>query len=157
MGSSFGWRTPFLVLAVLSMLFVLASAIWLDPSPRWLILRGRQSEVRAAWDTLGVGHTEREKAEREMQPSAGDMNTTSMLSSSTREETSPPMRTSSTNGQRSVLDIFAKDVRSRTGLAIFLLAMQQLSGIDGVLYVSNFRSTEPSTLDQVCNDKTDDF
>ena len=39
-----------------------------------------------------------------------------------------------------LLDIFSKDVRGRTALAVFLMGMQQMSGIDGVLYVclSNF-------------------
>lgn len=35
-----------------------------------------------------------------------------------------------------LFDIFSKDVRTRTALAVFLMGMQQLSGIDGVLYVS---------------------
>lgn len=34
-----------------------------------------------------------------------------------------------------VLDIFSKDVRGRTALGVFLMGMQQLSGIDGVPYV----------------------
>ncbi|GLI72279.1 hypothetical protein PoHVEF18_000449 [Penicillium ochrochloron] len=33
-----------------------------------------------------------------------------------------------------ILDIFSKDVRGRTALGVFLMGMQQLSGIDGVLY-----------------------
>jgi hypothetical protein len=37
-----------------------------------------------------------------------------------------------------LLDIFSEDVRARTALAVFLMAMQQLSGIDGVLYVSDY-------------------
>jgi hypothetical protein len=32
--------------------------------------------------------------------------------------------------------LFSKDVRGRTALAVFMMGMQQLSGIDGVLYVS---------------------
>lgn len=34
-----------------------------------------------------------------------------------------------------LFDIFSKDVRSRTALVVFMMGMQQLSGIDGVLYV----------------------
>lgn len=35
-----------------------------------------------------------------------------------------------------VADLFAPDSRARLFLAVFLMGMQQLSGIDGVLYVS---------------------
>jgi hypothetical protein len=42
-----------------------------------------------------------------------------------------------------LLDIFSKDVRARTALAVFLMAMQQLSGIDGVLYVSDDALLQP--------------
>ncbi len=48
----------------------------------------------------------------------------------------------------SFLDVFKSDVRTRTGLAIFLMGMQQLSGIDGVLYVyltSNLSLTQKLT------------
>lgn len=34
-----------------------------------------------------------------------------------------------------MLDVFAPDARPRFLLAVFLMGMQQLSGIDGVLYV----------------------
>jgi DNA-directed RNA polymerase III subunit RPC2 len=37
-----------------------------------------------------------------------------------------------------LFDIFSEDVRTRTALAVFLMTMQQLSGIDGVLYVSDY-------------------
>jgi hypothetical protein len=38
--------------------------------------------------------------------------------------------------KHSFFDVFSADVRARTGLAAFMMAMQQLNGIDGVLYVS---------------------
>ncbi|KAF5866135.1 hypothetical protein ETB97_000669 [Aspergillus alliaceus] len=54
----------------------------------------------------------------------------------------PPNVGQSTSSSRSqdksvkdkLFDIFSKDVRTRTALAAFLMGMQQLSGIDGVLY-----------------------
>ncbi|MCJ1292904.1 hypothetical protein MMC34_004457 [Xylographa carneopallida] len=36
----------------------------------------------------------------------------------------------------SFLDVFSKDVRKQTALAAFMMAMQQLSSINGILYVS---------------------
>jgi hypothetical protein len=35
-----------------------------------------------------------------------------------------------------MLDVFSADTRPRLFFAVFLMGMQQLSGIDGVLYVS---------------------
>lgn len=128
--SSLSWRAPFLILACLSMAFSAASLLWLVPSPRWLILRGRQSEAAAAWDVLGVGHAEREKAEIQ----SGAEANMSQDHSTTAAVDSP-----ATNS--GFLDVFSRDVRMRTGLAVFMMGMQQLSGIDGVLYVSFVRLT----------------
>lgn len=123
--SSLSWRAPFIVLACLSTAFSVSSFLWLVPSPRWLILRGRQSEAAEAWDVLGVGHAEREKAEIES-GAEGHGITVSADGPATKS---------------GFLDVFSRDVRTRTGLAVFMMGMQQLSGIDGVLYVSSPRST----------------
>ena len=102
------------------MVYAVGSILWLVPSPRWLTLRGRQSEASAAWDVLGVGHAEREKAEEIEQAAIF-----------------AEARNPSPTEKHSFLDVFARDVWSRTLMAIFLLGMQQLCGIDGVLYVSH--------------------
>lgn len=117
--SSLSWRTPFILLASLSMILSTASVFFLPPSPRWLTQRGRQAEAEEAWDKLCVGRAEREKAELESDFPE--------LSASTERP-----RQSIT---QKLLDIFSKDVRARTVLVVFMMAMQQLSGIDGVLYV----------------------
>ncbi|KAF7171928.1 hypothetical protein CNMCM6106_006256 [Aspergillus hiratsukae] len=59
--SSFSWRTPYLILACLSVLFSAVSFLFLVPSPRWLTLHGRHEEAARTWDLLGVGQAEREK------------------------------------------------------------------------------------------------
>ncbi len=111
----------------------MGSLVWLVPSPRWLILRGRQVEASAAWDVLGVASADREKMEVELQAAVAPHTATSA---------SAPQPTDTSTASRIVpaakqgfLDMFAPDVRSRTSLAVFLLGMQQLSRIDGVLYV----------------------
>jgi DNA-directed RNA polymerase III subunit RPC2 len=55
------WRTPFLILACLSVLYSAAALTWLVPSPRWLTIHGRRDDANAIWDLLGVSHAEREK------------------------------------------------------------------------------------------------
>ena len=131
--SSLSWRTPFIILTSCSIIFVLASMVWLVPSPRWLILRGRHSEVSAAWDVLGVGHADREKAEDEIQATVVRVQS---LTKSSLQPNASPTRTQGTATKYSFFDVLARDVRLRTGLAVFLSGMLQLSGIDGVLYVS---------------------
>lgn len=138
MNSSLAWRTPFILLACLSIAFAVSSILWLVPSPRWLTLRGRQSEASAAWDLLGVGHAEREKAEEiELAASTSEAhNLVDSTDSSHRQGAASHVRNAASKDKHSFFDVFAQDVRSRTALAVFLLGMQQLSGIDGVLYVS---------------------
>ena len=140
MQSSLAWRTPFIMLAGFSIVFVIASNLWLVPSPRWLILRGRHAEASAAWDVLGVGHTEREKAEIEIQATAIGLDSSGDSAGSSGRQDAPSTRTPDLTTKHSFLDVFARDVRMRTGLAVFLLGMQQLSGIDGVLYVGMFKT-----------------
>lgn len=112
--SSFSWRTPFILLASLAMMLSAASLFLLPPSPRWLAMKGRHAEANAAWDKLGVDYSEHENID--LQEIQGDA-----LSKQGKME--------------KMLDIFSKDVRCRTILAVFMMAAQQLSGIDGVLYV----------------------
>jgi DNA-directed RNA polymerase III subunit RPC2 len=114
--------------------------MWLVPSPRWLAIHGRKVEADAAWDLLGVSHAEREKSEIEQDRRSVVQGPVSQVIAVTNVPSMDTSVTAPQAGDRSVkhklFDIFSKDVRARTGLAVFLMAMQQLSGIDGVLYVS---------------------
>lgn len=138
--SSMSWRTPFLILACLSVAFSVVALTWLVPSPRWLTIHGRKAEANAVWDLLGVSHAEREKSEIEQDrgsiiqgPVSQEVAVTNVPSIDT---TVTAVQEGSRSMKHKLFDIFSKDVRSRTALAVFLMAMQQLSGIDGVLYVS---------------------
>ncbi len=143
--SSLSWRLPFTILASLSVIFSVSAFLWLIPSPRWLSIRGRRAEASAAWDKLGIGHAEREKAQVEQSTELRG------TSGSTEAINQPDIAAAASSEDRpikdSFLDVFKRDVRTRTGLAIFLMGMQQLSGIDGVLYVyltPSFSSTQSS-------------
>jgi MFS family permease len=120
--SSLSWRTPFILLSSLSMILCTTSFFFLPESPRWLTLHGRHKEAAETWDKLEVSRAEREKAE---------------LQSETIEVV-VPVATVKEKTVHKLLDIFSEDVRTRTALAVFLMGMQQLSGIDGVLYVSGY-------------------
>ncbi|KUL88895.1 hypothetical protein ZTR_03518 [Talaromyces verruculosus] len=128
-GSSLSWRLPFAILSVLAFSFSLAS-LWLTPSPRWLTLHGRTVEAAAAWDILGVSHAEREKIEivehiREITES-GETNAS--------RAATPQDTLQGAKKRNNFWELFRHDVRDRTFLAVFMMGMQQLSGIDGVLY-----------------------
>ncbi|KAL3428686.1 general substrate transporter [Aspergillus tetrazonus] len=136
--SSMSWRTPFLILACLSLLFSAAAFVWLVPSPRWLTIHGRREEANVVWDLLGVSHAEREKSEIEQDRGSVIQGPVSqevaVTNASSMDLTMATPQVGDKPIKHKLFDIFSKDVRSRTALAVFLMAMQQLSGIDGVLY-----------------------
>jgi hypothetical protein len=74
--------------------------------------RGLHKEALALWEGLGVNAAEREKLEE-------------------KSNVELPERV----GMKDILAIFGKDAWRQTAIGVFLMGMQQLSGIDGVLYV----------------------
>jgi hypothetical protein len=111
--SSASWRIPFALQALLAFLFTLSTLLFLVESPRWLAACGRHGEAMKIWEELGIDAAEREKIEER---EAGEL-----------------------PEQVKVADLFAvfgKENWRRTALGVFLMGMQQASGIDGVLYVS---------------------
>ncbi|KAK6085732.1 MFS sugar transporter (H(+)-myo-inositol Co-transporter) [Seiridium cupressi] len=139
---SFSWRLPFLLLAVYAVLFSAIVFIWLPDSPRWLTLRGRSDETEQAWEKLDVQTADREK----ILELAGD-DTEAVIDRNTALEANSPESTIMTDRKSNpkkqtkpqvypLLAVFSPDARPRFFLAVFLMGMQQLSGIDGVLYYS---------------------
>lgn len=135
--SSLSWRLPFVVLASLAMILCGLSLFLLPESPQWLGLHGKYSLAEEMWDKLGVTAEEREKVEVNVQIS--------------ELESEPRGNGRKGNTIQKLLDVFSKDVWGRTVLAVFLMGMQQMSGIDGVLYVSSSNlsssiTTNPAAL-----------
>lgn len=139
--SSLSWRTPFIVLSFLSVLFSLASALCLVQSPRWLILRGQQAEAAAAWDMLQVDGASRENQETKDREKIATYEAHDAMKFTDVTDSKKAILPDN-NGLKNrknvsgVFDAFSADVRARTFLAIFIMSMQQLSGIDDMLYVS---------------------
>jgi sugar porter (SP) family MFS transporter len=136
MNSSFSWRLPFLLLAAYAFVFTAIAFVWLPPSPRWLTLRGRTDEAAQAWEKLDVPAADREKILGQVEDLVVENPDTDGMGSSTlamghRKGTH---RNVPKSKKEQLLDVFSPDARPRLFLAVFLMGMQQLSGIDGVLY-----------------------
>ena len=108
--SSIAWRLPFILMTFASTMLA-AGCVYLPISPRWLMFRNRRDEALRACERLDLSRVEIEK---DILRPGGQVSTTT----------------------KGVLQIFHKPYRMRTVLALFILGMVQLSGIDGVLYVS---------------------
>ncbi|GAA83219.1 MFS sugar transporter [Aspergillus luchuensis IFO 4308] len=149
MPSSMAWRTPFTVLACISIVFSLAAFLWLIDSPRWLTLHNRVDDATRAWEYLQVSQADREELleeEEEVDVREEALThplapTESVLAPNTLDQVvsrHSRVSTRRTKGkgmeEASLFDAFKPDVRSRTLLGLFLMGMQQMAGIDGVLY-----------------------
>lgn len=133
-GSSLSWRLPFILLAGYSLVYSMAVLIWLPPSPRWLTLHGKTKEAEDTWERLGVPAADREKILEQydatvVEPAIPDARGDNSAAHSTPVTVATPK---SKKGE--LLDVFSSESRPRLFLAVFLMGMQQLSGIDGVLY-----------------------
>ncbi|KAF1982438.1 general substrate transporter [Aulographum hederae CBS 113979] len=131
LSSSASWRLPFALQAVLALSFAISCLLLLPESPRWLVLKGKRlggEEVTRVWEGLGVSGVEREKAVEEgvVEVAAGAGVEGSVAGSTAGSKIK--------GKQNEIFKIFGKKVWKRTLLGVFLMSMQQLSGIDGVLY-----------------------
>ncbi|KAI1328204.1 putative MFS sugar transporter [Xylariaceae sp. FL0255] len=108
--SDWAWRIPFVVQCFISI--ALTVSCWAFPdSPRWLQMQGQTQKAREAVQILQLDMVE---AERDI------LNTTPQIDSLS------PWQGFSL--------LFRRTYRTRTMLALFILGMVQLSGIDAVIY-----------------------
>ncbi|THX96328.1 general substrate transporter [Aureobasidium pullulans] len=128
--TSFSWRFPFSLQSFLAFTYAVLSFIFLPESPRWLKTKGRMDDSHDAWEKLGIADAEREKDDQQKQSSILQVQEPESLALT-------PIRSRQSihdTNKTSWLAVFGKDTRKRTLLGCFLMGMQQLSGIDGVLY-----------------------
>lgn len=139
--SSLSWRLPLAIQSFIGFLFA-GACVFLPQSPRWLTLCGRHDESRLLWVRLGVS-LDGEGAE--VNDEVNSDHRKDPESKLDRPPSVPPVvveqppeltqfEDSTTLLSHSIIRAFRKDVRSRTALAIYYLGMQQLCGIDSVLY-----------------------
>ncbi|KAL8851377.1 MAG: hypothetical protein Q9221_003744 [Calogaya cf. arnoldii] len=139
--SSLSWRLPLAIQSLLAFLFA-AVCVFLPQSPRWLTLCGRHDESRLLWVRLGVGlddegaevsdefisdQREDSESKKDDQPSVPPALVLQTSDNAQFEDSISVL-------SRSIIRAFRKDVRSRTALAVYYLGMQQVCGIDSILY-----------------------
>ncbi|KAF4119680.1 Sugar (and other) transporter [Geosmithia morbida] len=120
--SSASWRIPLAMASGLA--FSLGALVLIvPPSPRWLLAKGDKDRARHTVQRLGFDRQEQDDLlEREPE----DLHLEQELSESFLE--------SLVHMLGDFKEAFSKPYRSRTLFGCFILAMQQLAGIDGVLY-----------------------
>lgn len=128
--TSFSWRFPLAIQAGIALWLSLVAEFYLVQSPRWLAYRNRPEEALRVWEKLGVLDTDREES---------ILQTTVSTVPTVVSVPSPAARTLRQRWQqetRNLGRLFSTKSRKPMLLGVFLMSMQQLSGIDGVLYVS---------------------
>ncbi|KAJ7864919.1 general substrate transporter [Mycena leptocephala] len=111
---SFSWRLPLGLQAIVAILLAIGTPLF-PHSPHWLLSVGRPADAEAAALTLGLQLTE---IRTEDEATAAGR-AVSVAKQSWKEQAK---------------ELWAKDVRFRTFFGLFLMGMQQASGIDAVLY-----------------------
>ena len=109
------WRAPFVIQAILGILLA-TSRLFLPESPRWLLSRGQRERAIQELKRLDFSAVEAEK---------------DLLGPAAEQQISQ-RRPGPIDG---LVMIFRKPYRKSTFLALYVLGVVQLSGIDGVLYV----------------------
>jgi len=118
--TSASWRLPMGLGAVLAFVFAAFLSL-VPPSPRWLLAKGKVEQARAVVQHLGISAAEQEE----------------LLSQSTTALEHSTHLTFTENVRETMRDFataFSPPFRRRTAFGCFIMAMQQFSGIDGVLY-----------------------
>lgn len=142
--SSLSWRLPLALHSGIAFVLTIASFFYLPQSPRWLAYKGRKEEASVAWDRLGVSGAEREK----------DLLTDATVSDGAEVNGVPTRQEAVKKGMQDrirsniteLTAVFGKDTRKPLLLGVFLMAMQQLSGIDGVVYVRRKSAPVPTKI-----------
>ncbi|KAL1720570.1 general substrate transporter [Schizophyllum commune] len=122
---SLSWRLPW-ILQCMTCIVTAIGVRFLPHSPRWLLHVGRRAEAEVAIQRLGLSKEEFVSMAMSEEDEAAH-------AAAAQERT---QRGGWRHHVEQFKEAFAPGLRGRTSLALFMLAVQQLGGIDGVLYYS---------------------
>lgn len=134
--SSLSWRLPLALQSAIALVLTVAAGFFLPQSPRWLAQKGRREEASIAWDKLGVSNAEREKDLLQAPASTVEAGSTTSARHTAALKTG--FRDRAQASLAALTSVFGTGARKPMLLGVFLMSMQQLSGIDGVIYVRLF-------------------
>ncbi|KLJ11357.1 hypothetical protein EMPG_13380 [Blastomyces silverae] len=126
--SSFSWRFPIALQAGIALWLTAVSLFYLPESPRWLHHHGHRAAAEAACTRLGINVIE---SYNEMD---GDANPHERGNAEEFSTISARLRQHYARSARNLRLILGPGSRKQALLGVFLMSMQQLSGIDGVIY-----------------------
>lgn len=129
--SSISWRLLFICQAIVSFTFF-AGCLFLPHSPRWLQHVGRTEDATRAWAKLGYSAAE---AEKEQEVEERERNEIAAETEQAQRESAEAAE--SAGGDRFKGTVWGKDVRQRTALGIFLMAMQQVRALSRLVLLSH--------------------
>lgn len=141
--SSLSWRLPFALQSGIAFFLTMASFFYLPQSPRWLAYKGRKEEASLTWDKLGVSGAEREKDLLQDTAAPAGAEVVEVPTSQAAAK-AKGMRERMRSNWADLTVVFRKDTRTPLLLGVFLMSMQQLSGIDGVIFVCFLPLSESS-------------
>jgi hypothetical protein len=124
---SFSWRLP----SALPMVVAISLAVgapFIPHSPRWLLHVGRYEESESARLKLGLKRQRPEIGSR----AASDL---TVIRNLAEESNAEPVTIPKQSFWIQARMLWGKDVRWKTIFCIFIMGIQQCSGIDAVLYV----------------------
>ncbi|KAH7323145.1 sugar transport protein [Stachybotrys elegans] len=127
--SSLAWRLPIAIASALGF-GVSVNSCFLPPSPRWLIRKGRYAEARRVLSILDLDPAEQEEL------------LTECLDVDHVQVTEPTLLQALRETFREFREAFKPPFRRGTAFGCFIMAFQQFSGIDGVLYYAPILFTQ---------------
>lgn len=120
------WRTPFILQAAIAALLAAAIFIIVPFSPRWLVSMDRQPEALAVLRQLRITtNASSSQRQEEEQLAQAELAEIQAAVEATRH---------ASGRKASYAELFYSRYRHRTLLGLFIMCVQQLSGIDVVLY-----------------------
>jgi hypothetical protein len=138
--SSFSWRFPIAVQASVAIIMAIFTPMF-PHSPRWLQSVGRHEDAEKSRTKLGIAGLDSKRETPNATVVAAEVENVAQVSQAAPSVEAAPVPVNAKLSQpdfwKQARALWTKDVRWRTIFCLFIMGIQQCSGIDAVLYVSS--------------------